>query len=106
MKEPRLTHLQFSILGFIQGGSTCGKELRAALRRDGMRRSGPAFYQVMARLEDGGWVTGEYRQRMDNGQTIRERCYSLTPAGHRAWRASAEFYSSWVARVDRGPAPA
>jgi DNA-binding PadR family transcriptional regulator len=106
MDEPKLTHLQFSILGLVQAGSTSGKEIRQALREDGMQRSGPAFYQAMARLEDGGWVSGEYRQRVEKGQMIRERHYSLTPAGRRAWHASARFYSTWSARFKHGGAPA
>lgn len=106
MREPKLTHLQFSILGCIAGGATSGKEIRAALKRDGMRRSGPAFYQVMSRLEDAGWVTGDYRQQVIDGQIIRERYYSLTPAGSRAQSLSADFYAEWRRRLDQRPAPA
>ncbi len=106
MDEPKLTHLQLSILGLIQEGSTSGKEIRRALRENDMERSGPSFYQAMARLEDSGWVTGEYRQRVEDGQMIRERHYSITPAGSRAMQASVEFYARWIARLGRGPAPA
>ena len=106
MHEPKLTHLQFSILGYIAGGAASGKEIRAALKRDGMRRSGPAFYQVMSRLEDAGWVKGDYRQQVIDGQIIRERFYDLTPAGTRAQRLSAEFYSEWMRRLSHRPAPA
>ncbi|MFQ5529136.1 MAG: PadR family transcriptional regulator [Gemmatimonadota bacterium] len=106
MAEPKLTHLQFVILGLIQEGATSGKELRAALRDDGMRKSGPSFYQLMARLEDSGWVAGEYRQRVVEGQTIRERHYDLTPTGTRALQASTAFYARWIGRFARGVAPA
>lgn len=106
MTEPNLTHLQFVVLGLVQEGATSGKDLRAALREDGMRKSGPSFYQLMARLEDSGWVTGEYRQRVVDGQMIRERHYELTPTGTRALQASTEFYARWIGRFEGGAAPA
>ncbi len=106
MSIPRLTHLQFMILGLLQSETTCGKGLRAALRRSGERRSGPSFYQLMARLEDGGFVRGRYQQEIVDGQIIRERCYELTALGGRAWRQSRDFYLQWINRFTEGPAPA
>jgi len=106
MAYPRLTHLQFMLLGFLQQGPTCGQELRDALRSAGVRRSGPGFYQLMSRLEDSGFVRGRYEQRIVSGQIIRQRCYELTALGGRAWRDSRDFYAKWSARFEKGPLPA
>jgi len=54
MREPNLppiTHLQFLVLGVLLGGEQSGRTIREAIARYGVRRTGPAFYQMMARLE-------------------------------------------------------
>jgi DNA-binding PadR family transcriptional regulator len=106
VSEPKLSHLQFVVLVLIQEGASSGKELRSALQDDGMRKSGPSFYQLMARLEDNGWVKGEYKQEVIDGQIIRERHYTLTPNGSRALQLSTSFYERWIHRFDAGAAPA
>jgi len=58
----------------------------------GVRKSGPAFYQLMSRLEDAGLVTGSYHQEIIDGQIIRERHYRITAEGTRAWDGSRDFY--------------
>ena len=93
MTMPRLSHLQFLVIGIVHGRELAGREIRAELKKSfGIRRSGPAFYQLMARLEDAGWVEGTYHQDVVEGQMIRERHYTVTVAGARAWRASRDFY--------------
>jgi DNA-binding PadR family transcriptional regulator len=89
---PQITHLQFSVLAFLQAGERPGKAVRAQLGAHGMRRSGPAFYQLMSRLEDAGLVRGRYDQKVIDGQIIKERCYDITDAGRDAWRATRDFY--------------
>lgn len=74
-----------------------GRQVRRELGRRGVRRSGPAFYQMMARLEDAGLVGGEYDQKVVAGQIIKERRYTLTPAGAAAWNATRDFYLSSIA---------
>ena len=61
-----------------------------------MARTGPAFYQMMARLEDAGLVAGEYDQKIVDGQIIKERRYSLTARGETAWTATRVFYSDAI----------
>lgn len=92
MGVPRLSHLQFLVVGILRGRSVPGREVRASLEGFGVRKSGPAFYQLMARLEDSGLVEGEYHQEIVDGQIIRERHYSLTADGSRAWEGSRDFY--------------
>jgi DNA-binding PadR family transcriptional regulator len=98
---PDVTHLQFLVLGLLRGGTRTGHALRRGLARHGVRRSGPAFYQMMARLEDAGLVGGEYDQKIVDGQIIKERRYALTPAGERAWGATRAFYDEAIGAYGR-----
>jgi DNA-binding PadR family transcriptional regulator len=97
---PAITHLQFLVLGMLRVESRLGREVRRDLARHGARRSGPAFYQMMARLEDAGLVTGEYDQKVVRGQIIKERRYTLTSAGASAWRSTRDFYLSKIAAFE------
>jgi len=93
---PQITHLQFSVLAFLQAGEQPGKGVRAQLRELGMRRSGPAFYQLMSRLEDAGLVHGRYDQKVVDGQIIKERCYTISDQGREAWGATRDFYMETI----------
>ncbi len=97
---PRLSHLQFLILGALRGRELAGRELRGHLADFGVRKSGPAFYQLMARLEDGGLVEGRYQQEIVEGQIIRERLYVASADGLRAWEASRDFYVRAIDAAD------
>lgn len=92
MKPPEITHLQFSVLALLQAGEQSGKAVRRRLGGLGMRRSGPAFYQLMSRLEDAGLAEGRYEQRVVDGQVIKERHYTITGDGVAAWEATRDFY--------------
>ncbi len=106
MRVPKLSHIQFMILTLLQAEDASGKEIRDALRRSGVRRSGPGFYQIMSRMEDGGFVKGKYRQEIVDSQIIRERYYEITAVGRRACRDSRDFYLEWIGRLDNGSVPA
>jgi|SRR5215204_252380 len=93
---PEITHLQFLVLGILRGGERPGRLIRRTLARHGVSRTGPAFYQMMARLEDAGLVGGEYDQKVVEGQIIKERRYTLTPAGEAAWTSTRTFYSDTI----------
>lgn len=93
---PAITHLQFLVLGMLRAGERPGRHVRRALQRHGISRSAPAFYQMMARLEDAGFVTGAYDQKIVDGQIIKERRYTLTPAGDQAWTATRAFYTDAI----------
>jgi DNA-binding PadR family transcriptional regulator len=90
---PAITHLQFLVLGSLLTGEQPGRELRRLLGRYGIRRSAPAFYQLMSRLEDAGLVEGAYTQKIVQGQLIKERRYEVTPAGAREWTAARDFFA-------------
>ncbi len=102
---PAITHLQFLVLGLLQDQPHAGRDIRAELQRHGVRRTAPAFYQMMARLEDAGLVEGWYDQKVVEGQLIKERHYRLRPAGARAWRVTRDFYLSRLGAIPIG-APA
>jgi len=103
---PEITHLQFLVLGLLRRGDRPGRLLRRALARHGVERTGPAFYQMMARLEDAGLVSGEYEQKVVAGQIIKERRYALTPRGDAAWTSTRAFYSSAIGEYGSASATA
>ena len=104
---PEITHLQFLVLGMLREGERPGRHLRRALARHGVRRTGPAFYQMMARLEDAALVAGAYDQKIVDGQIIKERRYTITTAGGAAWTATRAFYDEAIdAYGARKPRPA
>ena len=92
MPLPEITHLQFLVLASLLDGEQSGRFLRLKLDEIGERKSGPAFYQMMARLEDAGLVRGRYEQKIVEGQIIKERRYRVTAAGHAACNQVYEFY--------------
>jgi hypothetical protein len=93
---PAITHLQFLVLGMLRGGERPGRLVRRGLAQHGIRRTAPAFYQMMARLEDAGLVAGAYDQKIVDGQIIKERRYSLTRAGETAWASTRAFYDEAI----------
>jgi DNA-binding PadR family transcriptional regulator len=94
MSLPDTTHLQFLVLGLLLDEPRAGRQIRSDLRGHGIRRTAPAFYQMMARLEDSGWVSGWYEQTVVDGQMLKERHYRLLPAGLREWTATRDFYAA------------
>jgi DNA-binding PadR family transcriptional regulator len=92
MSIPETTHLQFLLMSILSGSEMSGRELRARLGEEGVRKSAPAFYQLMARLEDQKLVEGWYVPKEVEGQRIRERHYKLLGAGALALDRTREFY--------------
>jgi DNA-binding PadR family transcriptional regulator len=95
---PALTHLQFLVLGVLRADEQPGRVLRHALAEYGVRRSAPAFYQLMSRLERAKLVEGWYDQITIRDQAVTERRYRITPEGLRLWRKAQGFYDD-VARL-------
>jgi len=97
-KLPKLTHLQIVVLAISAEGEQWGKEFREKLAVRGCRMSGPAFYQLMARMEDAGLIEGGYQTKVVKGQTLKQRRYRPTGEGQRVLRNVVEFYAE-TARV-------
>jgi DNA-binding PadR family transcriptional regulator len=103
---PAITHLQFLVLGMLLAEPRSGRDIRRALVGHGVNRTAPAFYQMMARLEDASFVEGWYDQKVIEGQLIKERHYRVRPAGRRAWNATRDFYLSTLRGLVAAPEPA
>jgi DNA-binding PadR family transcriptional regulator len=92
MPLPEITHLQFAVLASLLDGDMTGADLRESLRKLGSSHTRAAFYQLMARLEDAGFVEGRYEQKTVADATITERVYQLTVTGEKALNAARNFY--------------
>ena len=95
---PALTHLQFLVLGVLRNEDLPGRVLRDALAAYGIRRTGPAFYQLMARMEKDRLVDGRYEQITVGDQAVTERRYRITAEGKKRWSDVRAFYEH-VARA-------
>jgi DNA-binding PadR family transcriptional regulator len=93
---PELSHLQFAVLGAIGVSQMRGKELRKALAAEGIKKGGPAFYQLMDRLETAKFVDGWYEQKVIDGQIIKERWYRVTTSGRAAVSKAFNFYRNFA----------
>lgn len=93
---PDVTHLQFIVLEALRDSEQSGRDIRALLGDYGIRNTAPAFYQMMARLEQAGLVEGWYSQKLVGGQNVKERRYRLTKAGARAVADTRAFYGERV----------
>lgn len=94
---PGITHLQFLVLGLLRAGEQPGRVIRETLAAYGVRRSAPAFYQLMARLERDRLVDGWYEQVTAGDQAVTERRYRLRPRGAKHWAEARDFYGAIVA---------
>lgn len=96
---PPATHLQFLILDIIgESKERPGLAIRQCLIEYDEERNGPAFYQLMRRLEDYAWVKGEYASTVQSatanrrGQHLREKTYRLTALGKKVHNQTLQFY--------------
>ena len=100
MPVPRLSNLQFVVLGSLRAEPLSGREIRDRLDEFGVRKTGPGFYQMMSRLEDAGFVEGWYTQEIVKGQIIRERNYRLATSGAQVWSDNRDFHLKVIERFD------
>lgn len=96
---PTITHLQFLVLGLLREREQPGRVIRETLAAHGVRRSAPAFYQLMARLERDRLVDGWYEQVSAGDQAVTERRYRLRPAGAKLWSEARDFYTALIAQA-------
>jgi DNA-binding PadR family transcriptional regulator len=98
-KLPAITPMQFLVLGLLREDEQPGRVLREALEAHGVKRSAPAFYQLMARLERDRLVDGWYEQVTVRDQAVTERRYRLRPAGAKLWTEARDFYTAIIGRT-------
>jgi DNA-binding PadR family transcriptional regulator len=96
---PKITHLQFLVLGLLREREQPGRVIRETLAAHGVKRSAPAFYQLMARLERDRLVDGWYEQVSAGDQTVTERRYRLRPGGAKLWTEARDFYAVLLAHA-------
>lgn len=95
---PPITHRQFLILDLIgDTPNVPGAEIRKGLLAFGEANTSPSFYQSMKRLEDAGYVSGQYefstqRDSLDRDGCVREKTYCLTAEGRKVHNECLEFY--------------
>src|SRR5580692_5701440 len=94
MPIPDITHLQFLLLAGLLYDERTGREMRELLEQQGHKKTLPAFYQLMSRMEDAKLVNGRYEQKIVEGQIIKERVYKITASGSAACTEVREFYAS------------
>jgi DNA-binding PadR family transcriptional regulator len=99
---PPLSHLQFLALGVLLSAEKPGRVIRDVVADYGVRRTGAAFYQLMARLERDGLIDGWYESIVVGDQAVRERRYRITAAGTRAWRQTRAFYEMVASAAAQG----
>ncbi len=105
MTDPKLSNLQFLVLGVLRSGPQTGRVVRAELERFEVRKTGPAFYQMMSRLEAAGYVKGWYTKKIVAGQIIRERHYELEATGSTAWKRNRDFQLEVIRRFGDAKEP-
>jgi DNA-binding PadR family transcriptional regulator len=101
---PQLSHLQFAVLEVLGTEVGSGKDLRNRLSERGIKKSGPSFYQMMARLEEAKFVEGWYKQEIIEGQIIKERQYRILADGTRALQRTKHYYTGGLEPFDMQPA--
>jgi len=94
MRAPQITNTQFAVLCAVGATERNGAEVRAALERLGHKRSLPSFYDLMARMEEGGLLKGWYAQIEVDGYKVRERRYKLLGKGVDARNAFVQWITS------------
>ena len=95
----RLTNLQFGILGAVRYSWRAGDFIREQMRIARVPVEGPAFYQLMARLEKAQLLEGKYTTRMLGKQIVRKRSYHCTLKGIQAYNSLRAFHDA-VAFMD------
>ena len=100
MKElPSLSVLQILILDTIGVGEIASGELRERLKAGGFRKSAPAFYQAMTRLEDAGLVESRFTTERIEGATVREKQFKVTALGMAALSEAQRFFDGLQVRA-------
>jgi DNA-binding PadR family transcriptional regulator len=75
-------------------GEKSGQELRDELScKHKSKKSLPAFYQLMDRMESAGLISGWYEQIEVKGHLVKERRYKINAKGERSFNESVMYYS-------------
>lgn len=79
------SHRQYLAMSLIPPDGIGGPELREAMRKQRLRGTGrAAFYEMMKRLRDAGWVEAEEEVIKLDGEGFKQNRYRLSASGERA----------------------
>jgi len=77
----RITSPLLDVLEVLITALNSGEDLHGWAIMKEVKRSGPTVYGVLDRLEDMGWITGEWESRSTEPNKPRRRFYHVTPTG-------------------------
>ncbi|MEM8549874.1 MAG: PadR family transcriptional regulator [Verrucomicrobiota bacterium] len=93
MNTPTLSHLQFAVLDCIGGREMKGRDLRQRMKDEkGISKAGPAFYQLMGRMEEGGLVKSKVEDIELGENRLKQKIYWITGEGAKAVHRSKTYY--------------
>jgi PadR family transcriptional regulator, regulatory protein PadR len=78
---PRVTKPLLDVLEVFISALSSGDALHGWAIMKATKRSGPTVYGVLDRLEDMGWIDGEWETQNPDPNKPRRRFYRLTPTG-------------------------
>jgi DNA-binding PadR family transcriptional regulator len=93
-RMPDLSHRQFFIVDLVGDDEHSGRYIRDRLNDHGIKTSLPAFYQMMARLEDAELIRGFYVTTPVKGHVLKERHYKSLAHGRKQCQVVLDFYKS------------
>ena len=93
-EPPAITHAQFFVLESLMVCPLRATDLREELEAFNWLKTDRTFHQLTVGLEELGYVMCFHVARADSASAVRERCYEITVAGVRAYRAAHAFYSN------------
>ncbi|MEH1130841.1 PadR family transcriptional regulator [Micromonospora sp. CPCC 206061] len=88
MAAPRMTGAMHDVLALLLEAWNEKREPHGWLIMKSLRRSGPAVYSALDRLEDKGWITGTWEVLPEGERRARRRYYRLTATGVEAARSA------------------
>ncbi|WOO43122.1 hypothetical protein [Rubellicoccus peritrichatus] len=89
-----LSELQYKVIGLIGVEAVVGRELRKMLAADGVKKSGPAFYQLTARMEEAGLIESSLSAKLIDGIPLKEKTYWVTGEGAKQFKETRSDYKS------------
>jgi PadR family transcriptional regulator PadR len=78
---PRITNPFLDVIEVFLTALSANTDLHGWAIMKATKRSGPTVYGVLDRLEDMGWITGEWEIQNPDPSKPRRRFYRLTPTG-------------------------
>jgi len=91
--EP-LSHSHFAVLDVLGTKERSGREIRESLHLHNIKKDGPAFYHLMAQLQDDKLVDGWFEEEIIDEQIIKKRFFLATAKGIHAWMCTRDYHKA------------